>query len=242
MCESPSSENDRADVALRVDVAVRHPECWIIELSAETEVGILGRGVYRTADRRANSHVTLFGDEKSELDEAVETARASGNTFSVSELEIGREFSTPVAPGDARRELLVEHDPTKQVSDAFTSRGFVYGAPVDVRAGVERWTLLTNGDRHTIETSLDEIRDAEAAKVELLGITAVRARAESGELPLFRLSPRQREVFQLARRTGYYAHPKEATADDLATTLGVTTSTIHEHLHKAEKKLLDLSG
>lgn len=241
MSELPSRDNDGSAGALRVDLAVRHPECWIIELSSETEVGILGRGVYHTADRRANSHVTLVSDKKSELDEAVETARASGNTFSVLELGHGREISTTVAPGDARRELLVEHDPTKQVSDAFTSRGFVYGAPVDVRSGVEHWTLLTNSDRRTIETSLDEIRDSEAAKVELIGITDVDARPESGELPLFRLSPRQREVFQLARRAGYYAHPKEATADDLATTLGVTTSTIHEHLYKAEQKLLDRS-
>ena len=65
--------------------------------------------------------------------------------------------------------------------------------------------------------------------------------ALSGELPLSRLSPRQREVFQLARQSGYYAHPKAATASDLADELGVTTSTVHEHLHKAEQKLLDLS-
>jgi hypothetical protein len=31
------------------------------------------------------------------------------------------------------------------------------------------------------------------------------------------------------------------TAGDLAEELGITTSTFHEHLHKAEEKLLDLS-
>jgi predicted DNA binding protein len=92
-----------------------------------------------------------------------------------------------------------------------------------------------------IETSLDQIRDAEAARVDLVGITEVGGRPGPGELPLFRLSPRQREVIQLARRSGYYAHPKETTAGDLAAELGVTTSTIHEHLHKAEEKLLNLS-
>lgn len=241
MNEPPSRNNDGSAGALRVDLAVRHPECWIIDLTSETEVGILGRGVYHTDARRANSHVTLFSDKKSELDEAVETARASGHTFSVLELGQRRDVSTTEAPGDARRELLVEHDPTKQVSDAFTSRGFVYGAPVDVRSGVEHWTLLTKCDRHSIETALDEIRDSEAAKLELIGIAEVDASPKSGELPLFLLSPRQREVFQLARRAGYYAHPKEASAGDLARELGVTTSTIHEHLHKAEQKLLDTS-
>jgi hypothetical protein len=31
------------------------------------------------------------------------------------------------------------------------------------------------------------------------------------------------------------------TAGDLAEELNITTSTFHEHLHKAEEKLLDLS-
>lgn len=221
MSESPSSDARSQGAALRVDLAVRHPECWLIELSSEVEVGILGRGVYHTADRRANSHVTLFGDKSAELDEAVEVARASGHPFSVSEMTYGREYATPVVPGNASRELLVEHDPTQQVSDAFTARGFVYGAPMDIREGVEHWPLLTHNDRHAIETALDEVRNLEAAKIELVGISEVNARPELGELPLSRLSPRQREVFQLARESGYYAHPKSATASDLADELGV---------------------
>ena len=155
--------------ALRVEVAVRHPECWIIEVSSETKVGILGRGVYHTADRRANSHVTLFSEQQTALDEAVEVARASGHTFSVAEMTHDHEHEVPVTPGKPRRELLVEHDPTKQVSDALMSRGFVYGAPVDIRDGVEHWTLLTHNDRHAIQTALDEVRDLEAAKIELIG-------------------------------------------------------------------------
>lgn len=237
---SPDHRPESGD-ALRVDLAVRHPECWIIEVSSETDVGILGRGVYHTADRRANSHVTVVSDQRTALDEAVEVARASGHTFSVAEMTHGREHEVPVSPGKSRRELLVEHDPTKQVSDAFMSRGFVYGAPVDIRNGVEHWTLLTHNDRHTIQTALDEVRDLEAARIELIGISAVDSQAGTGTLPLSRLSSRQREVFQLARRRGYYAHPKEASAADLAEEFDVTTSTVHEHLDKAEQKLLDLS-
>lgn len=225
----------------RVDLAVRHPECWLIELSAETDVGILGRNIYRISENRANSHVTVFSDTHTTLEEAVETAAASAHTSAIDDMMPGQEHQVPVAPGKARRELLVEHDPDKQVSDAFTSRGFVYGAPVDIRDGVEHWTLLTRHDRQTIQTALDEIRDIEAAKIELVGITEADQRTREGILPLSRLSARQREVFQLARQRGYYAHPKAATAADLADELGVTTSTVHEHLHKAEQTLLDRS-
>ena len=108
--------------ALRVELTVRHPECWIIEVSSETDTGILGRGVYHTDDRRANSHVTLFSEQQIPLGEAVEVARASEHTFSVAEMTHDHEHEVPVTPGKPRRELLVEHDPTKQVSDALMSR------------------------------------------------------------------------------------------------------------------------
>jgi predicted DNA binding protein len=67
--------------------------------------------------------------------------------------------------------------------------------------------------------------------IELIGIAEVDSHGGTGTLPLSRLSARQREVFQLARQRGYYAHPKTATAADLAEELDVTILTIHEHLH-----------
>lgn len=238
----PRNQEPTFGGAIRVDLTVEHQECWLIETTRETEVEVLGRGVYRTGGERANSHVTMVSDERSTLDEAVEVARASGFTFSVSEMQNEDEYWVPVTRGKARRELLVEHDPSKQVSDSFTSRGFVYGAPVDIRSGIEHWTLLTHLDRPEIQTALDQVRDAEAAKIDVVGITEYEHGIPGGELPLSRLSARQREVFQLARRSGYYAHPKRATARQLAEELGVTTSTVHEHLHKAEQLLLDLSS
>ncbi|MDX1748003.1 MAG: helix-turn-helix domain-containing protein, partial [Halobacteriales archaeon] len=45
--------------------------------------------------------------------------------------------------------------------------------------------------------------------------------------------------FELARERGYYAWPRGTTAADLATDLGVSKSTVLEHLRKAEARLLD---
>lgn len=238
--QTPTSRDGHGG-ALRVDVAVDHPECWIIELSDETDVGVLGRGVYPTGERRANTHVTLVSDRQSTLDEAIAVVRASEHTTTVARMTPSPDRHRPVAPGKATEELLVEHDPTTQVSGAFLSRGFVYGAPVEVRDGVEHWTLLTHNERHAIRSAFDDVRDLEAATIDVRGIAEVQPRTGAGTLPLSRLSPRQREVFQLAQRRGYYAHPKRATASDLATELDVTTSTVHEHLHKAEQTLLDRS-
>jgi hypothetical protein len=78
---------DEGDI-LRVELAVKHPDCWVIEVSEEAEVGLLGRGVYQTGDRRANSHVTVFANQQATVEEAVEVARASPHTSSVGKMVI----------------------------------------------------------------------------------------------------------------------------------------------------------
>ncbi|WP_321169923.1 helix-turn-helix domain-containing protein [Salinigranum rubrum] len=38
---------------------------------------------------------------------------------------------------------------------------------------------------------------------------------------------------------GYYAWPREVAASELAETLNITTSTLHEHIQKIEAKVLN---
>lgn len=49
----------------------------------------------------------------------------------------------------------------------------------------------------------------------------------------------EREVFEAARRYGYYEWPREITADTLAADIGISKVTVLEHLRKTEAKLLD---
>lgn len=53
------------------------------------------------------------------------------------------------------------------------------------------------------------------------------------------LTDRQREVLRTAHEMGYFAHPKEANAGDVAASLGIATTTFVEHLSTAQAKLLD---
>jgi DNA-binding CsgD family transcriptional regulator len=54
-----------------------------------------------------------------------------------------------------------------------------------------------------------------------------------------RLTDRQREVLEAAHSMGYFEHPKEANAGEVADALGITTSTLSEHLSAAQSKLLE---
>ncbi|WP_336339361.1 helix-turn-helix domain-containing protein [Haloarcula brevis] len=54
-----------------------------------------------------------------------------------------------------------------------------------------------------------------------------------------KLTTRQREVLGRAHELGYFEHPREATAGDVADALDISTSTFTEHLAAAQRKLLD---
>ena len=51
------------------------------------------------------------------------------------------------------------------------------------------------------------------------------------------LSDRQREVFEVAFREGYYEVPRETTQRELAAALGLATGTVGEHLQRIEANL-----
>ena len=56
--------------------------------------------------------------------------------------------------------------------------------------------------------------------------------------PLDGLTARQREVIETAWEMGYYEVPKQVSADDIATEMSLDSSTVNEHLQRAERNLL----
>lgn len=226
---------------LRLTLDVRHPGCWVLDVTTQVDVGFLGYAIYTRESGRASTHYTVYGDEQDTIEEGLSLVRNHPAVYSVSEMAHGYRHGRSPTPGNVTRDLLVEHDGKTQISNAFTSRGFVYAAPVDAFGKTEHWTVLSNATRETIQSLLNEIRDERDAEIVVESINSASRTEGSNSLPLDGLSHRQREIFQLARKRGYYQHPKAITAGELATELSITTSTFHEHLHKAEAKVLDLS-
>jgi predicted DNA binding protein len=52
------------------------------------------------------------------------------------------------------------------------------------------------------------------------------------------LTERQREILDAAVEVGYYQVPREATHEDIAALVGISTTTVGEHLRKIEARLL----
>lgn len=224
---------------LRLSLEVWHPRCWVLDVTTRVDAGFLGYAITRE-DGRASTHYTVYGDDQDAIAEGLSLVRDHPAVYSASEMTHGYQRGHSSTPGNTTRDLLVEHDGERQISDAFTSREFVYGAPVDAFGETERWTVLSNASRETIQSSLDEIRDERDAEITVESITDASRAEGPNSLPIDQLSHRQREIFQPARKRGYYQHPKAITVEELALEPDITTATLREHLHKAEAKALDL--
>jgi hypothetical protein len=231
-----TTDIDRDD-ATRLTVEVWHPGCWVLETSRKTAVGLLSYGCYSRDDGTTTSAFTLYADEISTIDKAVDVLTEAPAVYTVAELM--RDYRNGVPkPGNATREFLIDHDGTTQIYDEFANRGFFPAAPVDTRANTEVWTLLTHQPRDRIDSLLEEIETQRGASISITSITRTPEVWENTPLPVDQLSSRQREVFRLAQARGYYDYPRQIKADELADELGVSSSTLHEHLRKAEAKLL----
>jgi|GEM_PF-793465 len=66
---------------------------------------------------------------------------------------------------------------------------------------------------------------------------------ETGDPPdeavLDELTDRQREALEVAYRAGYFGWPRDSSAEEVADTMDISAATLHGHLRKAQKHLLD---
>jgi predicted DNA binding protein len=232
--ERARSDGDRPCSRLTLDVW--HPDCWTLEVTAGSGAGLLGHGVYEV-DGRAVAWLTAFADTRSAVEDLVTAARESPLTDFVREFDDrGTRMARQPDPGNATCGILAEYDAADSINGPIVSRGFIPDAPVRVVDGRELWTVLTTEPRERVDARLDEIRRECGAEIRLEGISTPAAEPAD---PRVELTVRQREVFELARERGYYAWPRGTTAADLAADLGVSKSTVLEHLRKAEARLLD---
>lgn len=172
---------------------------------------------------------TLYGDTATAIEDATEAIREQSPVYDVAEMTrdhqpTSAERATPPAscwltttawPRSARSSPTEGSSPPSQST---LGRTRSTGLSSLVTAATASKPLF------------DEIRRVAGAEITVMGVTQASRESDDSLLPLTRLSSRQREVFRLAQMRGYYNHPRQANAGDLAAELGVSTSTIHEHL------------
>ncbi|WP_435197211.1 helix-turn-helix domain-containing protein [Natronomonas sp. EA1] len=224
----------RTGNGVRVTLDIWHPDCWTLEVTAETDGGLLGHGVH-TVDGQATGRFTAYGRSHAVVDDLIGAIDDSPLTDSVWETD-GHGSTPELADGHATRGIVVEYDIENSINDALVSRGFIPDEPVRMYDGREYWTVLVNETRRTVYERVEEIREEMDAEIRVELITAPSA--GTGLFNTDDLSERQHEAYELARTEGYYSWPRETSADDLAAELDISKATLLEHLRKAEAKLL----
>jgi predicted DNA binding protein len=224
----------RTETGARVTLDIWHPDCWTLQVTEAVDGGLLGHGVH-TIDGHATGRFTAYGESAEAVDELVRAIEDSPLTHSVWETDEHGSHPELLA-GNATRGIVVEYDIENSINDALVSRGFIPDEPVRMYGGREYWTVLVNESRGTVHERIEEVREEMAADVRVELITAPSS--GTGIFNVDDLSERQREVYDLARREGYYTWPRETSAGELAERMGVSKATLLEHLRKAESKLL----
>jgi hypothetical protein len=225
----------------RLRVSMSRPKNWNVEATRRTDVGMLCKGVFAASAGRARSISTLYGTTNDAIQSAVSIMSDSPAVYAVSDVNLRAPAQRAYTPHRASQTFLIEYDESNHMSDALIERGFVLGESIRTQNGIEDWVLLARGSHPEIIDRIEQVSSEEDVEINVRGITSPEG-GVSGPLPVDSLSPRQREVFQLARAQGYYASPAKSSAAELADQLDLSASTFHEHLHKAEEKLLDLSN
>ncbi|WP_458187490.1 helix-turn-helix domain-containing protein [Haladaptatus sp. NG-WS-4] len=220
---------------LRVTLDIWHPNCWTLEVTERTSAGILGHGVH-TIDGMATGRFTAYGNTQTEVDDLVTAIRASDLTESVWETDHPHATEDSVAFGSASRGIVVRYDLTNSINDALVSRGFIPDEPVRMYGGREYWTVIVETGRDELHERIEAVCEEMDAEIRVHHVAT--AETGAGILRADDLSERQREVFELARKRGYYEWPRKVTASELATEMDLSKTTLLEHLRKAEAKLL----
>lgn len=105
-------------------------------------------------------------------------------------------------------------------------------------AGVARYTV----ELPSAEDDLLEQIERAFPDTEMVSRTERERPADLSELVLIdateELTDRQRDVLEVAYQAGYFAWPRDVTAEQVAEALDITPPTLHAHLRKAEGRIV----
>lgn len=111
--------------------------------------------------------------------------------------------------------------------------------PVVETEGLEHYTVLAPS-RERLQAAVEHLEEENTVHIDQ--VKEVHGNALDVQVSLSsvtgELTPRQLEALLLAVREGYYETPRRVEAEDLAKRLGISRSTLQEHLRKAERALL----
>lgn len=133
----------------------------------------------------------------------------------------------------AETSLYVVAFSVPELSESLAERVNDLVGTCDPDIGEHGATLSLVGPQEAISGAITEYEnDSVSPGLEKLG------EYRGPDQPMDELTDRQREVIQTAYEMGYYEVPRDVSTKDIAAKLAVDSSTVAEHLQRAERNLL----
>lgn len=211
-----------SDTVVEVELGFERPGPYFLELAAESDAALELEGVVEDAE---GSVAQFFAVDVAPGEVATAAESLGGSLTVVKRFETcGVVRVQPDRPSVAA--LVAHHGGVLQAASADGTGG---RASIELPMGADVRTVVeTVADAHP-ETELlaQRVRERTSAA----GMEFRDTFAES-------LTDRQREVLETAYHAGFFDWPRGSSAEEVATLLGVTPPTFHEHVRRAEEKLL----
>jgi predicted DNA binding protein len=214
-----------ADTVVELTFESGDPDSFFVRLSAEHDCTVTLDGVVPGGDGALVYFVTLSGAGTEDV-----LSWAADRT-AVDDARLVRDY------GDESLLELVVSGP--DVATTLVDYGATVGE-MEVSDGTERVVGQVSAEtdvRQLVATVTDAFPDTE--------LVTKRERDRPAETPMaFRaslrdsLTEKQSAVLQAAYHAGYFEWPRGSTAEELADAIGITSPTLHNHLRRAQQKLL----
>jgi len=204
------------------EVSARHPDVTIRSVSSMTG---------REAERKRII----------ELEGPTPSLKSFLSEFREAESVLEADPLSPLTGGHVYVALVVDAERWDSISERLSDMGIHYRMGTTINDGVERWTLYLDPDDdlsgviHSLERGGNDVELAR--NVHLSEIDRPPELAVSSFLN--KLTRRQREVLMIAIDVGYYDHGGGVGVEAIAEEIDLATTTVWEHLSRAEAKVMD---
>lgn len=223
---------------LIVELEVFHPcmNIHALEKLGEEEARTIMRGITKTT-KRGTSHVFTFKSS-----DPKKLIKAHKDAPFVKDMEV-------ISLSEGSADIMMTTEPDIGIAHALAKSRCFSLEPVVTHHGVDH-VILFAPSFAAFREFLDMLPEKFEVKIkrkrylgpdvaagfatfQSIGFLELKAASEL-------LTQKQREIFNLAVSKGYYLSPKKVTLRELAEITGIKAATLHEHLGKAEAKLLPI--
>ena len=215
------------------DIEVIHPGCWCIDTSARIEHTIREGHSLNVTNGKITVETEITGSGVNQVIKKIEAH------------PIVKRVDVKFHVGDTTRFYVTSlYDPT--IMKRVVASGCSYLGECITENGVDKIMLVAPSMENfkTFCNSVDENTEIvlkSRKNLEEKDITSMKSFNASGFFKIRNakemLSEKQKEIFDLACKRGYYNFPKRLTLEELARSVGLSESTTREHLRRAEAKI-----